>query len=102
MSPYEQLADLAEQALALAEEDELDQLNEVLARGEALAATLPERPPPSARAALARAVASQERLSARLAVRLAATRSELQRVGRGREAASAYAGTPTPTLERQA
>jgi len=102
LSPYERLADLAEEALTLAETDQLEELNEVLARGEALAAELPERPPPSARAALARAVTSQERLSARLGSRLAATRTELERVGAGREAAGAYAGTPTPTLERTA
>jgi hypothetical protein len=102
MSPYEQLAELAERALTLAEADQLDELNEVLARGEALAATLPERPPPSARAPLARAVATQERLSAHLGSRLAATRSELARVGRSRDAASAYAGPPAATLERTA
>jgi hypothetical protein len=102
LSPYEQLAALAEEALALADDDQLDELNAVLARGEALAATLPQAPPPSARGALARTVASQERLSARLGNRLAATRAELDRVGRGREAASAYGAAPAPTLERSA
>jgi flagellar basal body rod protein FlgB len=67
---------------------------------EAESAKLAERPPGSARAALARAVASQERLSARLAGCLAATRTELERVGR--DAAASYAGPPTPTLERTA
>lgn len=102
MSPYEQLAEIAEEALGLVEEDRLDSLNQVLARGEELAARLPERPPPSARAALARAVASQERLSARLGARLAATRTELERARRGRDAAGAYAGAPAPALDRTA
>jgi hypothetical protein len=102
LSPYEQLAVLAEEALTLADDDQLDELNAVLARGEALAATLPELPPPSARAALARAVATQERLSARLGSRLAASRAELDRVSRGREAASAYGGAAAPTLDRSA
>lgn len=102
MSPYEQLAELAERALSLAEADRLDELNEVLARGERLSATLPERPPPSARAPLARAVASQERLSAHLGSRLAATRTELARVGRSRDAATAYTLPPPATLNRTA
>ncbi|MGV1048950.1 MAG: flagellar basal body rod protein FlgC [Solirubrobacterales bacterium] len=56
----------------------------------ALSASLPGHPPAAARADLERAAAAQAQLSARLGASLDATRAEIGRVGRGRDAARSY------------
>ena len=93
IDPYRQLAQLAESELSLVEEDRLDELDELYERGAALVASLPEQAPPGARPALEDAVAAQERVTARLAARLAESRSDLERLRRGRAAAHSYAAT---------
>ncbi len=100
--PYAELADLAEAAAALVEEERVGELEAIFSRSEAITATLPERPPASARSALERAAAAQERLRGRLGASLEATREQLERVGRGRRAAHSYGGPATATLDLQA
>lgn len=100
--PYEELAELAEAAEALAEQDRVEELEEIFARSAALTATLPETPPQSARPALERAAAAQQRLRTRLGESLLAARSEMDRVDRGRRAARAYGGAAGAALDLQA
>jgi hypothetical protein len=100
--PYEELAELAEAALELAEPDRVHDLTEIFARTSALTATLPHRPPASARPALERAAAAQQRLQDRLGSDLLAARDELDHVSRGRRAARAYGIAAPKALDLQA
>lgn len=102
MTPYEELAELAESALPLAEQGKLEDIAAALDRCEALAATLPERPPASALPAIERALAAQDRLRARLGSSLAAVRTELDQVDRGRRTAGAYAGATGSLVDERA
>lgn len=100
--PYEELAELAEAGLALAEQDRLDELADLFDRSSAIAAELPDEPPPSARPALERAAAAQDRLRARIGASLAGTRSELDQADRGRRAARSYGATAPALVDRSA
>lgn len=102
MSDYDTLAELAESAVPLVAEGRLEDVAAALDRCETLAATLPERPPPSALPALERALAAQERLRASLGGSLAAVRTELDQVGRGRRAAGAYAEAGASLVDQHA
>ena len=97
LDPYCELAELAEAALELSRDDDREGLTRLLDRSAAIAAELPERPPPGACAALERAAAAHGRLNVWLDAELAVTRSELERVDRGRHAARSY-GTASPVL----
>ncbi|HEX8753691.1 MAG TPA: hypothetical protein VF731_09775 [Solirubrobacterales bacterium] len=100
--PYEELADLAEAALELAEQDRVHDLAEIFARSSELTATLHHRPPASARPALERAAAAQQRLQDQLGSALLAARTELDHVSRGRRAARAYGVAAPKALDLQA
>jgi hypothetical protein len=100
--PYAELAELAEAALELSRDGNEQGAAEVLDRSAALASELPGRPPVSARPALERAAAAQERLTVWLDAKLVSTRSELELVDRGRHAAHSYAGTGAVLLDQQA
>lgn len=95
--PYERLAALAEQELALAIEPELDPqaLSDLLMERDALVAALPQRPPAVAAPSLARAAALQERITLELATRAAETKRSLGLVEQGRRTARGY-GDSTP------
>jgi hypothetical protein len=88
--PYLRLAELAETEQRLVEEGHLEQLEPHYEEATAIVATLPERPPESAREPLERAARAQEAVAALLGTGLAETRAELGRLRRGRDLASAY------------
>lgn len=98
--PYERLAALAEQELALVQAFALDRVGELVALAQertTLVASLPARPPAAARAPLARAAALQERTTAALSVLVAELGRELGGVDRARRAARGYGmGLPEP------
>lgn len=100
--PYDELARLAEEAATLAEQDRLDELEPIFDRSAAVARSLPNEPPATARSALERAAAAQQRVAARLGSSLAELRVELDRVERGRNAARSYGGTAVTTLDHKA
>lgn len=96
--PYERLAALAEEELALvtaAELPDADALEALLAERDRIVTTLPARPPAEAGPALARAAALQERTTGELAVRISEARGALDHVGQGRRVARGY-GDSTP------
>ncbi|MDW5597016.1 hypothetical protein VSS74_21895 [Conexibacter stalactiti] len=95
VEPYERLATLAEEELALvtaAELPDADVLEALLAERDRLVAALPADPPAAAAHALARAAALQERTTGELAGRLSEARRELDAVGHGRRVARGYGG----------
>jgi len=98
--PYERLAAIAEQELALVSAFALERVGELVALAQqrtTLVASLPARPPASARAALARAAALQERTTAALSVLVAELGRDLNGVDRARRAARGYGmGLPEP------
>ena len=96
MTAYDALADIAERELELVSAGTLDDLAALYDRRDAVVATLPARPPASARAALERAATIQGLVSEVLQERLRATGTELRRLGQGRTAVNGYA----PTIDR--
>lgn len=94
---YERLAELAERELALVTAFEPSRLGDLAALQQArttLVASLPERPPPSARPALLRAHEAQLRTTAALTVLHDQLGRELGDVDRGRRAARGYGTGP--------
>jgi len=88
--PYARLAELAEAEQRVCEEGRLELLDALYEEATAIASTLPEQAPPSAREPLERAARAQEAVAALLGTDLAETRAELGRLRRGRDAAAAY------------
>jgi hypothetical protein len=91
--PYERLASLAEEELALVTAEALpdaDALEALVAERDRIVTALPARPPTAAKPALARAAALQERTTGELAVRLSEARDALDHVGQGRRVARGY------------
>jgi hypothetical protein len=96
--PYERLAALAEEELALVTREELptlEELDSVLTERDLLVASLPPQAPAVAAPALARAAALQERTTTELAARAAEVRRSLGIVEQGRRTARGY-GDATP------
>lgn len=99
IAPYERLAALAEEELALvtaAELPDADALETLVAERDAIVAALPVTPPAEAGPALARAAALQERATGELAARVSEARRSLDNVGQGRRLARGYGGA-TPS-----
>lgn len=98
-TPYERLAQLAERELALVTAFEPERIGELVALQQTrttLVASLPERPPAAARAALLRAHEAQLRTTAALTVLCDQLGHELGDVDRGRQAARGYGAVPPP------
>jgi len=96
LEPYERLAALAEEELALVSAEELpplEQLDALLSERDALVASLPAIPPAGAQPSLARAMALQERTTAELTRRAAEVRRQIGDVGLGRRVARGYGTT---------
>ena len=91
--PYAALLALAEREHALVSEGRFEELPALDAERTALVAAMPAKVPPSARPALERAAELQLATTAALRSGMAETRRGLQALGRGREAARAYART---------
>src|SRR5687768_8643630 len=94
MDPYGTLVLLAEREHALVEDGRAEDLAALAAERDALIATLPGRPPPAARRALARALALQTATAAALRASLGAMRLQIAGLARGRGVALAYGGGP--------
>ena len=90
MSPYAQLAAMAETERDLALAGRYDELAAVQARRASLFASLPDRPPAEAEPHLRRAAAAQAPATAALGAAVAVARREAVRVERGRGAVAAY------------
>jgi len=104
-APYERLAELAERELALVTAFEPSRIGELVALQQTrttLVASLPERPPASARSLLTRARECQLRTTAALQVLCDQLGHELGAVDRGRQAAQGYAAVAAsrPVLDR--
>lgn len=104
-APYERLAELAERELALVIAFDPARIGELVALQQTrttLAASLPARPPPTARAALLRAHECQQRTTAALTVLCDQLGRELGDLDRTRRAARGYGtGAPArPVLDR--
>jgi hypothetical protein len=91
MNPYDALAALAEQELALVAAGRIDELPQIHADRRALLAALPPKPPADAKPALERAWSLQQRVSEALEERIRQAGEELRRVSRGRTAMHGYA-----------
>jgi hypothetical protein len=90
-APYEALLGLIERELQLAGEGRFDELLEVAGARAALAETLPETPPASAREPLERAWLMQQRLTIELARGREALLVELAKLERAQRTADGYA-----------
>jgi hypothetical protein len=88
--PYTRLAQLAERELALATQDDIDELLRVAAEREALIATLPARAPVSAHPALVDAARFQAQTTAILTAARARVSAEMGQMERGRATAAGY------------
>jgi hypothetical protein len=97
MTPYEALAELAQRELELVSAGTMERLPALREQRNALLASLPPVPPPTARPALERTARLQESVTARLEERRAEIGAELRRLTRGRTAMRGYA----PRLEPQ-
>ncbi len=98
-TPYDRLAELAERELALVTAFEPSRIGELVALQQTrttLAASLPQQPPPAARAARVRAHELQMRTTAALTVLCDQLGHELGDVDQGRRAARGYAAMPPP------
>jgi hypothetical protein len=91
MSPYDALAALAERELELVSGGALDKLPALHERRNALVASLPAAPPASARPALERTAALQQRVSELLQERVQLVGVELRKLTHGRTAVRGYA-----------
>jgi dihydroorotase-like cyclic amidohydrolase len=92
-APYERLAELAEREHALVAAFDLSRIGELVALAQErtrLVAGLPARPPATARPALARAAALQERTTAALVLLRAELGQRLGELDRARRAANGY------------
>jgi hypothetical protein len=98
-APYETLARIVERELELIGEGRLDELVALKAERAALVATLPERPPASARPALERAALMQRRVAIEIMRRREAVVLELSRLEQVRRTAEGYA-PPRPDSSR--
>ena len=97
--PYSRLADLAERERTLVAEGRFEELDALGAVRERLIATLPERPPATARPALERAAALQREVTAALTAARDEVAAELRRLDLGRTTMRGYgAGAPPATL----
>ncbi|MEA2449459.1 MAG: hypothetical protein QOG63_1391 [Thermoleophilaceae bacterium] len=96
MTAYDALTEIAERELELVSAGSLDDLAALYDRRDAVVASLPATPPPSARSALERTATLQGLVSEVLRERLQATGAELRRLGHGRTAVNGYA----PAIER--
>jgi hypothetical protein len=90
-APYEALLELIERELQLAGEGRFDELVKVAGARAALAETLPEIPPASARETLERAWLTQQRLTIELTRGREALLIELSKLERAQRAAHGYA-----------
>lgn len=88
---YGALQELAELELELAGRGEIDELESLGQRWQALVAELPERPPRAARALLERAALTHERARIELLRMREAVLAELSTVGQASRAAHGYA-----------
>ncbi len=93
-SPYDELVELIERELQLAGEGRFDELALLTESRIALAATLPDQPPASARPALTRAKLLQERLTIEVLRGREAVLLALAEVQHVRRAAQGYAPPP--------
>jgi hypothetical protein len=98
--PYARLVELAERELALATQDDIDELLRVAAEREALIATLPDRAPESAHPALIDAARFQAQTTAILTAARARVSAEMGDMERGRQTAAGY-GRASGTAPRQ-
>jgi len=101
-APYERLVELAERELALVTAFEPARLGELVALQQTrttLVASLPERPPASARGALLRTHELQQRVTAALTVLCDQLSRDLTGLDRGRQAARGYGGAAAPTQQ---
>jgi dihydroorotase-like cyclic amidohydrolase len=89
--PYGLLVVLAERERRLVDDGRIDELAALAEERAALVATLPSRPPASARPALERAASLQRATTAALQAALLATRREMESVRTRNKAARAYA-----------
>ena len=96
MSPYDALADIAQRELELVSAGAVDRLSELHAQRHAIVATLPAKPPASARPALERAAELHARVTALLEERMRETGVELRRLSHGRTAMRGYAPPVEP------
>jgi HEAT repeat protein len=88
---YSELVELAQRELELVRREAYDHLPEVWEQRADLIESLPATPPAEARAALERATQLNGDSAAILEERMAATKSELGRLSRGRQAVRGYA-----------
>jgi hypothetical protein len=95
VTPYETLAAISEQELALIGERRLDELPAVQQRRDALQASLPATPPVAARATLERCVLLRKRIEIELLRVREAILLELGQIRRGQRAAAGYAPART-------
>ena len=90
MSGYERILELARRESELVAAGDIDGLAELNRRRDAVVASLPLTPPPSALPALEEALRIVDRTTAELKAVLAEVGSERARVGQGRRVSSAY------------
>ena len=90
MTSYEALAELAERELELVSAGEMERLPALRERRSTLLASLPPKPPATARPALERTAALQARVTEVLQQRLQETGAELRRLTHGRTAMRGY------------
>jgi hypothetical protein len=96
--PYERLATIAEDQLALCEAGRPEELEALYVEAEEIVARLPARPPSTAARALRRAAAAQDRIAALLDGNLAAASLDFDQLRRRREAARSYAAAADARL----
>jgi hypothetical protein len=96
MSPYDALAEIAERELDLITAGAVEKLSALHAERDAIVATLPARPPATARPALERAARLHDRAIGELQARLHVTGAELRKLSHGRTAMRGYAPAVEP------
>lgn len=90
MAGYWKLVSLARREAELVAAGRFEDLPAVHAEWDTIVASLPATPPPHARAALAETQRLVAATTAALAASVERTSAELQRLGKGRQAAAAY------------
>jgi hypothetical protein len=96
MSPYDALANLAEQELELVRAGDAERLPALRERRDALLASLPPVAPAAARPALERTLELQDSVTAVLEQRRDEIAAELRRLTKGRSAMRGYAPSIEP------
>ena len=96
MSPYDALADIAERELELVRAGAVHELSELHAQRNAIVATLPAKPPLTAKPALERAAELHASVIAALEERMHGTGIELRKLSQGRTAMRGYAPSVEP------